>query len=654
MGTETARRKLTAILSADVKEYSRLMEDDEEATVRTITAYREVMAGLIEGQNGRVVDAKGDNVLAEFPSVVDTVRCAVEIQKQFKLRNAELPEHRRMEFRIGINLGDVIEEEETIYGDGVNIAARIESLADGGGICISGTAYDQVEYKLGLEYAYLGEQTVKNIAKPVRVYRVLSFPGAAAHRVVQAKTAAERKWRKAAFVIAAVLVLGLGGLAIWNFLFRPSPPPVEVASEEKMAFPLPDKPSIAVLPFANLSDDPKQDYFADGMTDDLITDLSKISGLFVIARNSVFKYKGEPVDVKKVSRDLGVRYILEGSVRRADNKVRINAQLIDAATGGHLWAERYDGKMDDIFALQDRINQKIVTALAVKLTAGEQEQIARKYTDNVAAYDAFLQGRAHYVRRTPDDFARAVRYFKKAIELDPNYGRAYAALALTYWESSLNYWNKSLGVSSWDEARMQAERYLQTAMNHPTSLVHQVASKMHTDSHQHEEAIAKAQRAIALDPNDANSYLAMAYALIYTGRAKEAFDFVQKAMRLDPHYPGYYLFVLGLAHFSMEQYKEAANSFERALKRNPENYAPLIHLAAAYGHLGRKQEATAAIEEFKKVWPDLSVEDVSGPYAIMSKYKDPVDKDRLLDGLRKAGLPETPSIWDVLRKAEEK
>ena len=300
----------------------------------------------------------------------------------------------------------------------------------------------------------------------------------------------------------------------------------------------------------------------------------------------------------------------------------------------------------------DRITGKIVAALAVKLTADEQEQIARKYTDNVAAYDAFLQGRAHYVRRTPDDFAKAVRYFERAIELDPNYGRAYAALALTYWESSQNFWTQSLGLSSWDEARMQAERYLQTAMNHPTSLVHQVASKMHTDSHQHEEAIAKAQRAIALNPNDANSYLTMAYALIYAGRPEEALDFVEKAMRLDPHYPAYYLLVLGLAHFSIEQYKEAANSFERALKRNPENYIPLIHLAAAYGYLGRKQEATAAIEEFKKVWPDLSVEDVSGPYAIMSKYKDPVDKDRLLDGLRKAGMPETE--FELLRKAGEK
>jgi TolB-like protein len=514
--------------------------------------------------------------------------------------------------------------------------------------------YDAVESKVGLEYEYLGEQEVKNISKPVRVYRVLSFPGAAAHRVVKAKKVVERRWRKVALAIGVIVVLGVGAALMWNFYLRPAPPMKDVASEERMAYPLPDKPSIAVLPFENLNRDPEQEYFVDGMTDDLITDLSKISGLFVIARNSAFTYKGKPVRIRQVAEELGVRYVLEGSVRKADNRVRINAQLIDATTGGHLWAERYDGEMGDVLALQDKITGKIVAALAVKLSGGEKEQIASKYTDNVAAYDAFLQGRAHYVRRTPDDFAEAVRYFEKAIELDPNYGRAYAALALTYWESSLNFWSKSLGVP-WQEARMQAERYLQTAMNRPTSLSYQVASKMHTDSHQHQEAIAKAQRAIALDPNDAYSYLAMAYAFIYAARPEEALDFVGKAMRLDPHYPAYYLLVFGLAHFSMEQFEEAATSFERALKRNPENYAPLIHLAAAYGHLGRKQEATAAIEEFKKVWPNLSVEDVSGPY-IMSKYKDPVDKDRFLDGLRKAGLPETPSIsiWDVLRKAGEK
>jgi TolB-like protein/Flp pilus assembly protein TadD len=524
----------------------------------------------------------------------------------------------------------------------------VEGLAEGGGICISGTVYDQVKHKLGLEYEYLGEQEVKNIAEPVRVYRVLSFPGAAAHRVVKAKKALARRWHKVALAIGLVLVLGVGIFFIWNFYLRPTPP-MEPASIEKMAFPLPDKPAIAVLPFINMSEDPKQEYFSDGITEDLITDLSSISGLFVIARNSTFAYKGKRVKIRQVAEELGVRYILEGSVRRADNRVRINAQLIDATTGHHLWAKRYDATMVDVFDLQDKITQKIVAALAVKLTSGEQEQVVLKHTDNVAAYDAFLQGREHYVRRTPDDFAEAIRYFEKAIELDPNYGLAYAALALTYWETDHNFWSPSLGVS-WNEVRMRAEIYLQKAMNNPTALAHQVASKIHVDRHEHEEAIAKAQRAITLDPNDGNSYLAMAYALIHAGRPKEALDFVQRAMRLDPHYPAYHLFVLGLAHFSMEQFNEAAISFERALKRNPKNYVPLIHLAATYAHLGREQEAATAIEKLSKVLPIFSVGFVNGRRTF--PYKIPVDLDRLLDGLRKAGLPE--SHHDVLRKREKK
>jgi TolB-like protein len=550
-----------------------------------------------------------------------------------------------MEFRIGVNLGDVIEEEERIYGDGVNVAARVEGLADAGGICISGTAFDQVRTKLSVGYEYLGEQTVKNIPEPVRVYRVLMEPELAG-KVIGEKRVGLRQWQWLAVVVAAFV--GAAVVVVWDFYLRKPTPTEEVASEERMVFPLPDKPAIAVLPFINMSEDPKQEYFSDGITEDLITDLSSISGLFVIARNSTFAYKGKRVKIRQVAEELGVRYILEGSVRRADNRVRINAQLIDATTGHHLWAKRYDATMVDVFDLQDKITQKIVAALAVKLTSGEQEQVVLKHTDNVAAYDAFLQGREHYVRRTPDNFAEAIRYFERAIELDQNYGRAYAALALTHWESQHNFWSESLGVS-WNEARMRAEIYLQKAMNNPTALAHQVASKIHVDQLEHEEAIAKAQRAITLDPNDGNSYLAMAYALIHAGRPKEALDFVQKAMRLDPHYPAYHLFVLGLAHFNMEQFNEAAISFERALKRNPKNYVPLIHLAATYAHLGREQEAAAVIEKLSKVLPIFSVDIISWRISI---YKDPVDLDRLLDGLRKAGLPE--SHHDVLRKLEKK
>jgi len=340
MTAQGLKRKLSGILSADVEGYSRLMRDDEESTIRTLTTYRAAIIKLIQQYRGRVVDTPGDNILADFTSVVDAVNCAVEVQRELAERNAELPENRRMEFRIGVNLGDVVEEGERIYGDGVNIAARVEGLAEGGGICISGTVYDAVETKIGLEYEYLGEQEVKNIPKPVRVYRVLSFPGAAAHRVIKAKKAVGKTWRNVVVAIVAVLVVG-AAVAVWHFYFRP--PAMEPASIEKMVFPLPDKPSIAVLPFVNMSGDPEQEYFSDSLTEEIITGLSKVPHLFVIARNSTFTYKGKPVKIHQVAEELGVRYVLEGSFRKAEARLRVTAQLIDATTGHHLWAERTTG-----------------------------------------------------------------------------------------------------------------------------------------------------------------------------------------------------------------------------------------------------------------------------------------------------------------------
>ena len=617
------------------------MSQDERGTIRTLTAYKEAMTILIQEYKGRVVDSPGDNLLAEFSSVVDAVNCAVEIQRELAEKNTGLPPARQMEFRIGINLGDIVEEEDRIYGDGVNIAARIEGLAHGGGICISGTAYDQVVNKLGLEYEFLGEQEVKNIERPVRVYRVLSFPGAAAHRVVRAKTATAKKWRKVVLAIAVILGIGAAVGTIWNLYFRPS---VEPASVEKMAFPLPDKPSIAVLPFVNMGGDPDQEYFSDGITEDLITDLSKISGLFVIARNSTFTYKGKPVKIRQVAEELGVRYVLEGSVRRADDRVRINTQLIDATTGGHLWAERYDGKMVDVFDLQDKITQKIVTALAVKLTPGEQQYVVRKETENTVAYDTLLKGWEHYRRFTPDDFAKALSYFEKAIELDPNYGQAHAALAQTYWRGSELGWRWQMGLGvGWSEGRLLARQCLQTAMNNPTSLAHQVASAMDLYRRQYEEAITEAKRAIALDPNDHRVHWIMAWVLIYAGSPEEAVEFAKTAMRLDPHYAAPNLFLLGLAYFAMGQLEEAVNMFERALTHNPELRGFSAPLAAAYAHLGRDEEARLALINYTNEWswwlrsPNLLLVMQFFP------FKDPGVADRLADGLLKVGLPGQPS-----------
>ena len=642
MSEKGFKRKLTAIISADVVGYSRLMDDDEEATIRTLTTYRKLLTSIIQQYRGKVVDTTGDNLLAEFASAVDAVNCAVEIQRELAERNTDLPYERKMEFRIGVNVGDVVEEQDRIYGDGVNIAARVEGLADAKGICISGRVYDQVENKLEFSYEYMGEQEVKNIAKPVRVYRVLSHPGAAAHRVIEAKGAMVKKWRKAVLVAASIVIVAAGAFAIWNFFLRH--PPIEPASVEKMAFPLPEKPSIAVLPFVNLSDDPKQEYFVDGMTEDLITDLSKISGLFVIARNSTFTYKGKPVKIRQVAEELGVRYVLEGSVRRAADSVRINTQLIDATSGGHLWAERYDGRIGDIFGLQDQITQKIVAALALKLTAGEQEHVVRKETENIAAYDAFLKGWEHYRRFTPDDFAKAYSYFKKALDLDPDYGRAHAALAQIYWRGlELGYrYQMGLGVG-WSEGRVLARKYLQTAMKYPTSLAHQVASAMNIFRREYDEAIYEANRAIALDPNDHRAHWMMAWALIYAGSPEDAVEFAKAAMRLDPHYAAPNLSLLGLAHFSMGKLEEAVTLFERAHVYNPDLRGLSAPLAAAYAHLGREKEAQLALVNYRNEWswwgwsPDL--------LRVMQffPFKDPEVADRLADGLLKAGLPGQPS-----------
>jgi TolB-like protein/class 3 adenylate cyclase/Flp pilus assembly protein TadD len=640
MTTQEVKRKLTAILSADVKGYSRLLGEDELGTIRTLNAHKEVMANLIQQHRGRVVDAPGDNLLAEFGSVVDAVHCAVEIQKELEIKNSELQENRRMEFRIGVNLGDVVEEKDKIFGDGVNIAARLESLAEAGGVCISGTVFDQVRNKLDLGYEYLGEQTVKNIALPVRVYKVLMEPGAAG-KVVGEKEPRPTKWGWKTVAVVAVMVLVAVGL-IWNFYLRG--PQIKRARVDKMALPLPDRPSIAVLPFVNMSGDPEQAYFADGMTEDLITDLSKVAGLFVIARNSTFVYRGKTTDIREVAKTLGVRYVLEGSVRRSGAEVRVNAQLIDATTGGHVWADRYDGDLKNIFAFQDKVTRNVVAALAVELTKDDRERVARRGTGNAQAYDVFLKGWQHYLRQTPGDFRAAIVHFKKAVELDPKYGRAYAALAATYWEASTRFWDVALGFSRTHEARFQAEQFLAKAMRDPTPLTHQVASAMLLHTKQHDEAIAEAKRAIASDPNDADGYVALANALSFTGRASDALEQVERAIRLNPHYPPYYLYQLGLARFGMKRLDEAATSLERALTLNRDDYWSQRLLLATYGLLGRRADAAKLLETIKgnekSGW--LSVLD---PLTIRAStywypFAERADVERFAEGLRKAGVPE--------------
>jgi TolB-like protein/class 3 adenylate cyclase len=507
-------RKLTTILCADVAGFSRLMGEDEEETLARLKTFRAAIGDLIAVHRGRVFGGAGDSLIAEFPSAVEAVRCAVGIQQDIEARNAAVAEDHRMRFRIGINLGDVMIEGDDLLGDGVNVAARLEGLAEPGGIDISGTVYDQVRHKVGLGYEYLGEQTVKNIADPLRVYRVRPEAAAAGSVAAPGPTDPRRALRWAA---AAVIASVIAGAVLWSLYSRRPAPPVDTAAGPALDVPVATGPSIAVLPFTNMSADIEQDYFADGMTEDLITDLSKNPELFVIARNAVLTYKGRAVNAQRVGEDLGVRYVLEGSVRRAGNQVRINAQLTDASTGGLLWADRYDGALTDVFALQDGITRKIVAALAVNLPVAAPSPLAAGETDIAEAYDAFLQGWAHYRRDTPQDLVKAALHLENAVTLDPDYGRAHAALAAVYWESWRRGWAVSLGTSR-EAALDRAKHALQAALQVPTPLAHQVASQMLSQDGRHEEAIAEAERAIALDAGDPAGYQAMANAQKAAGR----------------------------------------------------------------------------------------------------------------------------------------
>jgi len=632
MNTENFKRRLAAILSADVKGYSRLMRDDEEATIRTLTTYRDAMTNLIQHYRGRVVDSPGDNLLAEFGSVVDAVSCAVEVQRELAERNAELPENRRMPFRIGVNLGDIIEEGERIYGDGINIAARMEGLAEGGGICISGTVYDAIEKKIGLEHEYLGEQEIKNIDKPVRAYRVLSYPGAAAHRVVKAKRAVGRTWRNVVLAIAAVMILGGGALAIWHFYLRP--PPVEVVTEAEMAFPLPDKPSIAVLPFVNVSSDPEQEYIADGITEQIIATLARSPYLFVIASNSTFTYKGKPVKVQQVSRELGVRYVVEGSVQKSGEKIRITAQLIDATTGKHLWAKTYDRDLKDIFALQDEITMKILRAVSEKLQTGWGIQTRIKGTNNVAAYLKWLKAGMLQGRNEADN-RLARQMAEESIALDPEFANAYCGLGWTYYHEVMSGWSKSPGRDL-----KKAFELAQKSIDLDPSLAdpHLLFGWIYLMSGKHEKAIAEAEKAVVLSPNYLSAHTSLGNFLAWgADRPEDGISVLKRTLRLNPFSNEWQLVFLGNAYYIAGRYEEALAYFKKLQEKNPDNLWAYIAPATIYGQLGREKEAHAAAKEILRVDPKFSVKHWEKMGAWSKKRET---WDQWIDGLRKAGLPE--------------
>ncbi len=632
MTAQEVRRKLTAILSADVKGYSRLMGEDERGTVRTLNVYKDVMTGLIQHHRGRVVDAPGDNVLAEFGSVVDAVECAAEIQKELKTRNADLPENRKMEFRIGVNLGDVIEDGEQILGDGVNIAARVQGLADGGGICISGTAFDQVKHKLSVGYRYLGKRTVKNIPDPVRAYKVLMEPEAAG-KVIGEEERKPTKWSWKAIATGALMVLVAGGL-IWNFYLRG--PQIEPARMEKMAFPLPDKPSIAVLPFTNMSGDPKEEYFCDGMTDQIITTLSIIPRLFVIARNSTFVYKGKAVKVQKVAEELGVRYVLEGSVQRSEGRVRILVQLIDAIKGIHLWSERYDRDLKDLFVLQDEIAKQIMTALQVKLTEGEHASGIAESTSNLKALECFWRAEEHFFRSVKEDNAAARQWAQKAIELDPKFAGGWAQLGWTYLFDVMNGWTLSL-PQSMERALECAQKAI--GLSDSCAKGYSLMSYINLLNRKFDEAIENGEKAVRINPNDPIILNGLAGIMHFNGKFNESIALVKNAMRLCPSYPAFFLRTLSGSYILVGRYEEALVVGELLLARAQKGeYNPLsahTTLVAVYMGLGQEDKARAHAEEVLKINPNFSLADERKKLYF---YRDPSPLERQIDTLRKAGL----------------
>jgi adenylate cyclase len=577
-------RMLKAILSADVKGYSLLMADDEVHTIETLKKYRQIMSDIINQHSGRVVDNPGDNMLAEFGSAVDAVEAAVQIQNRLKKENAKFVEDKRLEFRIGVNIGDVVQDGDRIYGEGVNIAARIESIADAGGICISRNTYDHIKNKLELDTEYIGDRSVKNVVEPVRVYKVL--------------------------------------------IGTDAPKPLV---EEELE--LPDKPSIAVLPFTNMSGDPSQEYFSDGLTEQIINGLCKNPKLFVIARNSSFAYKGIAVSVKQIAKELGVRYILEGSVQRAGDRVRITAQLIDATTDYHMWSENYDRVLDDIFVLQDEITLKLMGIMQIELTLGEQARLWKGGTTNIQAYDRFMRGGECLLRTNEKDNKQARQFFEEAINLDKAFAMPYALLGFTHMFDLVFKWSE-LPLQSFEETEKNANKAL--LLNDSLDLAHILLGWNYLFKRQYDEAIKKGERAIDLNPNGAEAHSHLAFFHIFSEKTELAIKLLKRAFRLNPIPPTHYYDFLAIAYRNIGKYEKAIELCTKGLSGDPDNLSANLTLTITYSLLNRTEEARKAAEEVLRIDPNFSLE----YYAMAIPYKHKETGDKFVDALRKAGLPD--------------
>jgi adenylate cyclase len=602
---ERAERRLAAILAADVAGYSRLMGEDEEGTLAALKALRrELIDPKVAAHRGRVVKTTGDGALVEFASVVDAVRGAVEIQREMAERNLDVPAERRIELRIGINVGDIISDDGDIYGDGVNVAARLEALAEPGGICVSRAVRDQVRDKLDVAFEDRGEQQVKNIARPVHVFRVaLTRHGAGAPRSPLSGSAgegAERRRREAGEGLSSR-----------------------------------DRPSLAVLPFQNMSGDPEQEYFADGMVEEITTAIARFPWLSVIARNSSFAYKGKAVDVKQVARELGVRYVLEGSVRKAGSRVRITGQLIDAATGAHIWADRFDGSLDDIFELQDEIASRVVGVIEPRLRLTEGDRVSRKPTESLDAYDLYRRALTQIYKRTEEGHAEAIRLARRALELDPAFVPAMARIAGARQDQLVQHWIPASGAEVEEGIRM-ARQALAAAREDPEVL--RVAGHALSGlAGENEAALTALDRAIELNPNDARAYALRGYVLTWLNRPDEAIAAAERAVRLSVNDPTDFTSyqALGVACFAAGRYEEAMSCADRAWGRNAGLSALRLKLSVC-GHLGRREEASECLQRLRQTHPEPTVAAVMRVHKGMS----PAYVAHLAEGLRKAGLPE--------------
>ncbi|MDH3673177.1 MAG: tetratricopeptide repeat protein [Gammaproteobacteria bacterium] len=586
MGTECLTRKLAAILYADVAGYSRMMGEDEEGTHLRLREYLDEFSDLIQSHNGNVVKYAGDAALAEFATVTEAMTCAAQVQQALAVKNKDLPDKRKVEFRIGINLGEVIVDRKDIYGDGVNVAARLESLAQPGGICISESVYTAMGKKLDLAYEFMGEQQVKNIEQPVRAYRVL-LESEQLQQATQAQTTAST---------------------------------------------LADKPSIAVLPFSNMSADPEQEYFADGMTEDIITALSHLSALTVIARNSSFAYKGKSVKVQDIARDLGVRYVLEGSVRKSGERARITAQLIDAASGHHLWAERYDRDLEDIFEIQDEITRNIAIALQVHLSSGEHAQIWQGGTRNFEAWQYQMRGLQAFYKSTREGRSEAAEYFEKAVAIDPGYFSAWAALGHTYCNFA-RYGDTSEPTASLRQSEEIAEKLLE--QDETEAHGHALLAHIRLTQRRHEEAAVACAKAVELAPNNPNHRGLLAAILAYSQPGK-ALQHVNLAIQLSPHYPNWFTSTIFLAHYLQGDFDMARQAAEEAIAQFPDYPHAYVNLAAIYSVLGLDSQAREIAEKFLRMQPAFSLNE----YAKSLVFQDSKDAETWVEHLRKVGLPE--------------